>query len=66
MNIDSFLQHWSVNENPFRAEEARHDHVFARLGVGHAQHPDFEKIAESWRSPTGSCAIHRLAKAPVR
>ena len=54
MNIDSFLQHWSINENPYRAEEARHDQVFARLGVGHAQHPDFEKIAGDLARPSTS------------
>ncbi len=54
MNIDSFLQHWSVNENPFRAEEARHDQVFARLGTGRAQHPDFEKITGDLERPSTS------------
>ena len=44
MNIARFLEHWSITENPFRAEEARHDPVFARLGVGPTTHPDFEKI----------------------
>lgn len=44
MNVTSFLTHWSLVENPFRAEEARHDSVFARLGTHNATHPDFEKV----------------------
>ena len=34
MNLSSFLEHWSITENPFRGEEARHDAVFARMGFG--------------------------------
>ncbi|MEC9373768.1 MAG: hypothetical protein VYC34_07990, partial [Planctomycetota bacterium] len=44
MNVSSFFEHWGVDENPFRAEEARQDAVFDRLGVGPTTHPDFEKI----------------------
>ncbi|MCA9309657.1 MAG: hypothetical protein KDA21_00490, partial [Phycisphaerales bacterium] len=44
MNVRTFLDHWQLSENPFRAEEARHDPVFARLGTGDTDHPDFEKI----------------------
>lgn len=44
MNISGFFQHWGIAENPFQAEEARHDPVFTRLGVGPTSHPDFEKI----------------------
>ncbi len=44
MNVRTFLDHWQLNENPFRAEEARHDPVFARLEAGDTDHPDFEKI----------------------
>ncbi|MCA9280804.1 MAG: hypothetical protein H6812_04290 [Phycisphaeraceae bacterium] len=44
MNLSTFLDHWSIAENPFRAEEARHDSVFARLGSHTTAHPDFEKI----------------------
>ncbi len=44
MNLTTFLDHWAIVENPFRAEEARHDSVFARLGSGTTTHPDFEKI----------------------
>ncbi|CAK9055878.1 Uncharacterized protein SCF082_LOCUS30162, partial [Durusdinium trenchii] len=31
MNLGQFFEHWSIAENPFRGEEARHDAVFARL-----------------------------------
>ena len=35
MNIIQFFEHWSITENPFRGEEARHDEVLARLnGLG--------------------------------
>lgn len=44
MNLSTFLDHWSIAENPFRAEEARHDSVFSRLGSDTTAHPDFEKI----------------------
>ena len=44
MNVSSFFDHWGIAENPFRAEEARHDAVFERLGLGPTTHPDFEKI----------------------
>ena len=44
MNVTTFLDHWSLNENPFRAEEARHDPIFSRLNAGQTDHPDFEKI----------------------
>ena len=44
MNVTRFFEHWSIVDNPFRAEEARHDPVFARLRNGHTAHPDFEKI----------------------
>ncbi|MFG0328846.1 MAG: hypothetical protein ACF8PN_03000 [Phycisphaerales bacterium] len=43
MNVSTFLKHWNINENPFMAEEARQDDVFARL-QGSASHPDFQKI----------------------
>ena len=44
MNVDEFFAHWGVKENPFRAEEARHDPVFHRLLEGPAAHPDLHKI----------------------
>lgn len=33
MNLSQFFEHWRIIENPFRGEEARHDSVFARLGL---------------------------------
>lgn len=33
MNLSQFFEHWSIVENPFRGEEARHDAIFARMGV---------------------------------
>ncbi|MEZ6318519.1 MAG: hypothetical protein R3B49_07175 [Phycisphaerales bacterium] len=37
MNLAQFFAHWSIEENPFRGEEARHDSVFARVGVEHEE-----------------------------
>lgn len=33
MNLTQFFEHWSIVENPFRGEEARHDSIFARMGI---------------------------------
>ena len=33
MNLSQFFEHWSIVENPFRGEEARHDSIFARMGI---------------------------------
>jgi len=44
MNLDHFLAHHGITDNPFRAEEARHDPVFDRLKSGEAAHPEFSKI----------------------
>lgn len=54
MNVSTFLRHWSISENPFRAEEARHDPVFMRLGVGVTTHPDFDKILGDPAHPSTS------------
>lgn len=35
MNLQSFLDHWKIVENPFRGEEARQDPVFLRLESQH-------------------------------
>src|SRR5579862_8205564 len=41
MNLITFLEHWKLVENPFRAEEARQDPVFTRLeSAAIAQEPD--------------------------
>ncbi|MFU8830415.1 MAG: hypothetical protein ACNA8P_13410, partial [Phycisphaerales bacterium] len=42
------------SENPFHAEEARHDPVFARLDDRQTAHPDFEKIAGDLANPSSS------------
>lgn len=52
MNITQFLDRWKIVENPFRAEEARHDPVFSRLGVGPTTHPDFDKILGDLSRPS--------------
>jgi len=52
MNIASLLEHWQITENPFRAEEARHDAVFARLNALANAHPDFEKIVGDLSRPS--------------
>lgn len=44
MHIEKFFQHHGLAENPFAAEEARHDAVFERLKDTTASHPDFPKI----------------------
>jgi hypothetical protein len=67
MNINQFFEHWSIAENPFRGEEARHDEVLARLnglggeprpevGPAHAgsMHSDFEKILGEMTRPSTS------------
>ncbi|MBL0926463.1 MAG: hypothetical protein IBJ11_02270 [Phycisphaerales bacterium] len=50
MNIQAFLDHWQIAENPFRAEEARHDPVFSRSHD--ARHPDFDKILGDLSRPS--------------
>jgi len=54
MNVSSFFDHWSIIENPFQAEEARHDAVFARLGGERVRHPDFEKILGDTSRPSSA------------
>ncbi len=44
MNVSDFLAHHGVTENPFGAEEARHDPIFERLIHDNTSHPDFAKI----------------------
>lgn len=59
MNISDFFGHWSIEENPFRGEEARHDDVLTRLnrrgakGLG-SMHSDFEKILGELARPSTS------------
>lgn len=54
MNIDSFLAHHGLAENPFNAEEARHDPVFHRVARTSTSHPDFHKILGRIDSPSTS------------
>lgn len=51
MNITALLDHWKISENPFRAEEARHDAVFLRLDASRVTHPDFEKVVGDLSRP---------------
>ncbi len=44
MNVDDFFKHHGITENPFGAEEARHDPIFERLIDDNTSHPDFGKI----------------------
>ncbi|MHC4932665.1 MAG: hypothetical protein ACYTGV_10805 [Planctomycetota bacterium] len=45
MDVERFLSHHGITENPFGAEEARHDPVFERLtGRDGRSHPEFTKI----------------------
>ena len=54
MNLERFLSHHGITENPFRAEEARHDPVFDRLIESRQWHPDFEKILGQIDCPSTS------------
>lgn len=60
MNLSDFFDHWSITQNPFRGEEARHDEVLARMSLGGAaarpaaMHSDFEKILGDLRTPATS------------
>ncbi|MFP4156156.1 MAG: hypothetical protein ACLFU4_00895 [Opitutales bacterium] len=44
MDIQRFFDHWQLEENPFQAEEARNDAVYARTMGSTVTHPDFQKI----------------------
>lgn len=44
MDIKRFFDHWNLIENPFQAEEANSDAVYARSMEGAVTHPDFQKI----------------------
>jgi len=55
MNIEKFLAHHGMSENPFGAEEARHDPVYERLLLQtNCQHPDFAKILGRVEHPSTS------------
>lgn len=53
MNINTFLNHYHITENPFHDEEARHDSVFTRIETA-CFHPDFEKIMGDVQHPSSS------------
>ena len=44
MKVESFLSYHGLAENPFEAEEARHDPIFNRLIETNTTHPDFPKV----------------------
>lgn len=44
MKIETFFNHWKLRQNPFTAEEARDDDVYARIMRDGVAHPEFEKI----------------------
>ncbi|MHC4816905.1 MAG: hypothetical protein ACYTF8_02425, partial [Planctomycetota bacterium] len=45
MDVETFFKHHGVVQNPFGAEEARHDPVFEKLSINaHATHPEFAKV----------------------
>ena len=52
MNIHRFFEHHGITDNPFLAEEARHDPVFTRLMDSPPAHPDFEKIMGELDNPS--------------
>src|SRR5262245_8985069 len=53
MNIATFLGHYQITENPFQAEEARHDAVFSRVEMA-CFHPDFNKILGDFERPSAA------------
>ena len=55
MDIQRFFEHWHLTENPFQAEEARNDTVYARTMEATVTHPDFQKIFG--RPPVPSTSI---------
>ena len=55
MDLQRFFDHWNLAENPFQAEEARNDAVYARTIEETVTHPDFQKI--SGQPPSPSTAI---------
>ncbi len=67
MNVTRFFDHWSLSEDPFRAEEARQDPVFL-LAETAAFHPDFEKILGDLDRPTTSivCGEKGSGKTAIR
>ncbi len=54
MKIETFLAHYNIRENPFGAEEARHDPVFDRLLAQDMTHPEFAKVLGQVDRPSSS------------
>jgi len=54
MDLQRFFNHWNLEENPFQAEEARNDSVYARTMQGAVTHPDFQKIYGDPQHPSSS------------
>lgn len=51
MNLSQFFEHWSIVENPFRDEEARHDAIFARMGINPGARPGSTAVNGPMREP---------------
>ncbi|MCC5806739.1 MAG: hypothetical protein JJU00_10470 [Opitutales bacterium] len=54
MDLKDFFAHWHLSENPFLAEEARNDAVYARTLEATVTHPDFQKIEGNPQNPSTS------------
>lgn len=54
MELQRFFEHWNLNDDPFKAEEAGTDAVYARSMEGAVTHPDFQKIYGSPEHPSSS------------
>ncbi|MGD9692010.1 MAG: hypothetical protein AB7G17_04160 [Phycisphaerales bacterium] len=67
MNVARFFEHWSLSEDPFRAEEARQDPVFL-LAETASFHPDFDKILGDLDRPTTAivCGEKGSGKTAIR
>ncbi len=51
MNVEQFLNHHAITENPFDQEDASTDHVFKQYCVQGARHPAWDKIYGSPQHP---------------
>ena len=76
MNIDHFFKNWGIDQNPFRAEEARDDELYRRIMGDEMTHPEFEKIMGTFERPgtavvfgekgSGKTAIRLLIEERIR
>lgn len=53
MNTTTFFNHYGILDNPFRAEEARQDAIFARIETV-CHHPDYPKIRGEFDRPSSA------------